>query len=450
MTDVAELLKKVAEELKPLPETVDRTRDVASRLMGRLETFFGAGKVSVEGSFAKGTMLRGKEEADIFVHFEKAFPVDDACRLVVDKGVEVIRDEGGSFRLRYANHPYVEGFVDGIRVNIVPCYDAEYGKWITPVDRTPYHTRYVKTHLSPDMADEVRLLKAFLINDNLYGAEVKVKGFSGYVCELLIIRFRSFASLVMEASRWKPPVVLDEEAGITGAPLVLRDPVDPQRNTAAAVSLSALSNFIMKSKLFLKNPSTKFFLEKSSLKGLVNGRSFLGLVFELPQQPPDVLWGELSRTVGGLWRGLEQHGFKVLRGDRWADSHRGVIVFELESNILPPVMLNRGPPVWAKTAVDFVEEQFTKEGLLAYPWVSGDRLYSLLRRKHTEASETIQMLIKTGKAAISKNLKQYIINAKIYSDPLQLTADLSGEEANFFMEFVRTCPNYIAHYASSI
>ncbi|MCX8200888.1 MAG: nucleotidyltransferase domain-containing protein, partial [Candidatus Caldarchaeum sp.] len=147
MTDVAELLKKVAEELKPLPETVDRTRDVASRLMGRLETFFGAGKVSVEGSFAKGTMLRGKEEADIFVHFEKAFPVDDACRLVVDKGVEVIRDEGGSFRLRYANHPYVEGFVDGIRVNIVPCYDAEYGKWITPVDRTPYHTRYVKTHL---------------------------------------------------------------------------------------------------------------------------------------------------------------------------------------------------------------------------------------------------------------------------------------------------------------
>ncbi|MCS7109969.1 MAG: CCA tRNA nucleotidyltransferase [Candidatus Caldarchaeum sp.] len=449
MTDVTELLKTVAEELRPLPETVEKTQDVASRLVGRLETFFGAGRVSVEGSLAKGTMLRGKEEADIFVHFEKTFPVDDACRLVVDKGVEVIRGEGGSFRLRYANHPYVEGFVDGIRVNIVPCYDAEYGKWITPVDRTPYHTRYVKTHLSPDMADEVRLLKAFLMNDGLYGAEVKVKGFSGYVCELLIIRFRSFATLVREASRWKPPVVLDGDAGVFAAPLVLRDPVDIRRNTAAAVSLTALSNFIMKSKLFLKNPSTKFFLEKSSLKGLVDGRSFLGLVLELPKQPPDVLWGELSRTVEGLWRGLEMHGFKVLRGDRWADGQRGVIVFELESNSLPPVALNRGPPVWAETAVDFVEEQFAKDGLLAYPWVSGERLYSLLKRRYTDASETIQMLIETGKAAVSKNLRPYIINAKIYSDPSRLAAELSGDEANFFMEFVRTCPNYVAHYASS-
>ncbi|MCS7137925.1 MAG: CCA tRNA nucleotidyltransferase, partial [Candidatus Caldarchaeum sp.] len=348
-----------------------------------------------------------------------------------------------------ANHPYVEGFVEGIRVNIVPCYDADYGKWITPVDRTPYHTRYVKKHLTEQKADEVRLLKAFLMNDGLYGAEVKVKGFSGYVCELLILRSGSFMSLVEEASRWKPPVMLDPEPYPATAPLFLRDPVDPQRNTAAAVSLTTLSNFIMKSKLFLRKPSRKFFLGKTSLQTLMNGRNFLAVVMELPDRPPDVLWGELNKTMEGLRRGLDLSGFKVLRSDRWADSRRGFLVFELESHHLPRVYLNRGPPVWADTAVDFIDEQLKKKGLLAHPWVEGDRLYSLLERKHVDAVQTLHSLIESGKTAVSRELRLYLKQAKVYSDLSSLFVELTDEEKGFFGDFVRTCPQYVAAYVSS-
>jgi len=450
LTSVEDVLRHVVEKLRPLPETLEKTEDVTARLVQRLEDVFGKGRVSVEGSFAKGTMVRGREESDIFIHFQPGFPVDEACRRVVEEGVKAVVGMGGVYRLRYASHPYVEGFVDSVRINIVPCYDAEYGKWITPVDRTPYHTAYVKKNLPPGGADHVRLLKAFLMNDNLYGAEVKTRGFSGYVCELLIIRFGSFTSLVQAASRWRPPVVIGEAKPPQETVLHLPDPVDPGRNTAAAVSLTTLSNFILKSKLFLTKPSIEYFLGDTALKAAVEGRSFLGLVFTVPNQPPDVLWGELNHTVEGLSRGLDGLGFTVVRSDRWADEKTGVMVFELESNVLPPAVLHLGPPVWSGNAERFIAEQMRKKELLAPPWVSGDRLYSLLRRRFRDSAEALQHLIQSGQASVSKHLQPHLRNAKTYRDIGALMDALTDEGKNFLKEFVRTCPRYIANYASSL
>jgi tRNA nucleotidyltransferase (CCA-adding enzyme) len=450
LTAVEDVLRRVVEQLRPLQETLEKTEDVTSRLVQRLEDVFGRGLVSVEGSFAKGTMVRGREESDIFIHFRPGFPVDEACRRVVEEGVKAVVGVGGAYRLRYASHPYVEGFVDGIRVNIVPCYDAEYGRWITPVDRTPYHTAYVKKNLPPGGADHVRLLKAFLMNDNLYGAELKTRGFSGYVCELLIIRFGSFTSLLQAASKWRPPVVLGEGKPAPDTVLHLPDPVDPSRNTAAAISLTTLSNFILKSKLFLTKPSEDYFVGDTGLEDVVEERSFLGLVFSVPEQPPDVLWGELNHTVEGLARGLNGLGFTVLRYDRWAEEKTGVMVFELETNILPPVVLHRGPPVWSGNAERFIAEQMLKKMLLAPPWVSGDRLYSLLRRRHRDAAEALQHLIQSGQASVSKHLQPHLRNAKTYTNIASLMETLTGEGKHFLKEFVRTCPKYIATYISSL
>ncbi|MEM1947937.1 MAG: CCA tRNA nucleotidyltransferase [Candidatus Caldarchaeum sp.] len=448
MTNLDDVLKQVREELRPLPETVAKTENVAQRLVARLEAVFGAGKVSLEGSLAKRTMLRGREEADIFIHFRSDVPVDQACNLVVQEGVQAIKDENGAYRLRYANHPYVEGFVQGIRVNIVPCYDAEYGGWVTPVDRTPHHTRYVNQHLSDDQRDEVRLLKAFLINDGLYGGEIRFRGFSGYLCELLIIHFSSFKQLLQQVLKWKPPVDLSLNGVHDQSPLIFPDPVDPKRNAAAAVSLTSLSNFIMKTKLFLKKPSRSYFFDKTSLKSLVEGRNFLIVLFDVPDQPPDVLWGELNKSMQGFAKSLEVFGFKVIRSDRWVDSRRGVFAFELETLSLPRVFVNRGPPIWSGNAVDFIDEQLKKPELLAYPWVMKDRLYSLLARKHVDATETFKMLIDMDKASVSKKLKPHLKRAKIYSDIKVAEADLLEEEKLFLEDFVRACPHYVGHYVS--
>ncbi len=68
------------------------------------------------------------------------------------------------------------------------------GKWKSAADRSPFHTLYVANSLDNYKKNQVRLLKKFLRSLNVYGAEISRKGFSGYVSEILIIKFGSFLS----------------------------------------------------------------------------------------------------------------------------------------------------------------------------------------------------------------------------------------------------------------
>ncbi|MEM0442811.1 MAG: CCA tRNA nucleotidyltransferase [Candidatus Caldarchaeum sp.] len=445
-----QIFEQVLEEIRPLPETLRVAAELAERLVGLVEEFFGPGTASVEGSFAKGTMVRGREEVDVFVHFKPGVPVEKASQMVLARGVEIVRSLGGVVRLRYASHPYVEGFVRGLRVNIVPCYDVEYGRWITPVDRTPHHTRYVKKTMDEGMADETRLLKAFLMNDGLYGAEIRVRGFSGYVCELLIIKHGSFSALLERVAGWRPPVVLDGDASeYQEAVMILPDPVDRSRNAAAAVSLTSLSKFILKSKLFLRKPAKSFFTGRPRAEISLEDRRFMGMVFDVPEKPPDVLWGELQKTMNGLGRALTTHGYRPLRMECWLDGFKAVILYELDTLTLPAVYLHVGPPVWSRSAVEFVEEQARKEDVAACPWVSGDRLYSLRRRKYTNAVDFVRHLVDQDLAAVSKELKPYLKKMTTTTDPQQILSTLSQEGKAFFEEFIRACPSFIALYNSS-
>ncbi len=449
MKNIEELLARLSIELRPRHETLEKARTLADRLVKGVEEYFGPGTASIEGSYAKGTMVRSREEVDVFIHFKPGVPVERAAEQVLVNGLELIRQLGGSVRLRYASHPYVEGFVDGLRVNLVPCYDTEPGKWITPVDRTPYHTKYVKSMLDERMADDVRLLKAFLMNDGLYGAEIRYKGFSGYVCELLIIKTGSFLKLLERVAAWRPPILLDGDKNIfRDSPLILPDPVDGSRNAASAVSITTLSKFIMKSKLFLRKPSEHYFTDTLSINTQLNVRSFVGILLEVPERPPDILWGELNKTVDGLVRGLENNGFKPFRWDCWTENRTAVIIIELENLSLPKVYLHVGPPVWSRNAVEFIEEQIKKQDIVAYPWIYGERLFSLRRRKHTNAVQLIKDLIEEDRVSVSKELRPFLKASQIVDDLEILSSKLSPDGRMFLKEFIRTCPKFIAQYYS--
>ena len=98
--------------------------------------------------------------------------------------------------LRYADHPYVEAYVDGVKFNIVPCYNVSFGDWKSAADRSPFHTSYVFSNLNQEKKNQVRVLKKFLKSLKIYGAEISIEGFSGYVCEVLILKFGSFLSTI--------------------------------------------------------------------------------------------------------------------------------------------------------------------------------------------------------------------------------------------------------------
>ena len=95
------------------------------------------------------------------------------------------------------------------------------------------------------MLGEVRLLKKFMQGIGVYGAEIKVGGFSGYLCELLIMKYGSFAETVEAFANYNKRVIIDIEnyyadrqnelSLLFPEPLVIVDPVDKGRNVASAV-----------------------------------------------------------------------------------------------------------------------------------------------------------------------------------------------------------------------
>ncbi|NIS30872.1 MAG: tRNA CCA-pyrophosphorylase, partial [Actinobacteria bacterium] len=54
-------------------------------------------------------------------------------------------------------------------------------------DRTPFHAAYVEGRLNDELAAEVRVLKQLLEGIGVYGSDLKTRGFSGYLTELLVL-----------------------------------------------------------------------------------------------------------------------------------------------------------------------------------------------------------------------------------------------------------------------
>ena len=168
--------------VKPGPEDAIRIQSAVDLVISRLKDL----DAEVHGSFRKGTWLKGDTDVDLFVFYPrsvgKEYLAREALREILD------RLQGLRTRLAYAEHPYVIVEVDGVEVDVVPALRVESGdQAITAVDRTPFHTRYVTSRLSDEGKDQVRLLKRFLKGIGVYGAEIRVMGFSGYVAELLTI-----------------------------------------------------------------------------------------------------------------------------------------------------------------------------------------------------------------------------------------------------------------------
>ncbi len=132
------------------------------------------GDAVLVGSVAKGTFLRNPD-IDIFLLLPPALPREKLKEVGISVGKKVLPDGFA----KYAEHPYWRGVYKGYNVDIVPCYKiSDPSEKISAVDRTPFHTEYVKKHLKDWQRDEVRVLKAFLKGIGASGAEAKTQGIS--------------------------------------------------------------------------------------------------------------------------------------------------------------------------------------------------------------------------------------------------------------------------------
>ena len=457
LAEALKLVKPTKADESLLKNVVNKMKNILKEETSRVEGVLG---ISLEGSAAKNTWIKGREEADIFIHFDKNIPRDEMERKVIEIGFKAIERAGGKPRLMYADHPYVEGVINEVTVDIVACYDVEPLNWLSATDRTPYHTRYIIERLKPGREDQVRLLKGFMTGCGVYGAEIKVRGFSGYLTELLVLNYGDFINVIRNAANWKPPIVIDLEGYYRSTkevlemfrnqPLIAIDPVDMGRNAASAVSLTKLSEFILASKLFISNPSLNFFkpqIEKTAIKDLRSlsaGRNFLYMLFKLEvERPPDVLWGELKKSEEGVRRALERLGFRVYRSGSWTDeTELCLLIFELDTLKLPSFTIHKGPPIHLNTVEDFIKKW---SGKAIGPWIQGDRLYVLKKRDETDVVKLLKQELDFNRVAIAKGLAQLIMNAKMDHEIdrlIEYAAD-NPPMLSFINSFLKAKPPFI-------
>ncbi|MBU6997540.1 MAG: CCA tRNA nucleotidyltransferase [Theionarchaea archaeon] len=397
-------MKEVLEKIRPTEEERKAVKKVISACTGILKDRVKErelhAEVTLQGSMAKDTWISGDRNVDMFLIFSHDYSEKELKQYGLEIGVL------GDHEIAYAEHPYVRNFVEGYEVDVVPAYTFREGIR-SSVDRTPLHTEYVLTHLTDK--DQVRLLKKFTRSIAVYGSDLKVQGLSGYLCELLVIKYGTFFQVLENMSTIKPRECLYLEMPPSREftePLVFVDPVDPERNVAAVVSLENLARLVHHAREFLKNPEpSQFFREPESYKR-ISGTELYRIDFQL-DVIDDILFPQLRKTRDYMVKMLEHHGFRVFNT---AVFDRGILI-ELSVFALPPSKKHLGPPVYEKEHC----ERFLQKHAMA--GVDRDRIYAVIDRKYVRAGDLLRDLLKNrqgfGKDLISAQAAITLVSGNV-------------------------------------
>ena len=283
------------------------------------------------GSYAKETWTPEKIDIDIFVKFKKTTSEKNFEKV----GKKIGFDSLKKFKpyVRYSEHPFVEADIDGVGVNVVPCYDIKKGEWKSAADRSTFHTEFMSEKLTGSMKDDIRILKCFLKINGMYGAEIAKQGFSGYVCEVLVYYLGSFENVLKKISKVKNNEMIGESPRKFESPIVIIDPIDRNRNLGAAISIQNVTNFILIARNFLKKSSLSYFKEKSKDKIPAElAKNTLVVNFKYKKRSDDIIYGQIKRAATSIESQMTKEGFNVLRSDAVAyDESKASLLFLLES-----------------------------------------------------------------------------------------------------------------------
>jgi tRNA nucleotidyltransferase (CCA-adding enzyme) len=416
MKSINNIISQALRQSQPLPDDVERLTKIAIETRGLVSRYISPKVVEVifGGSFAKGTWLKEEVDIDIFIKIDNSVNDKEFGQLGEQVGWQSLK--GFNPYIRYSDHPYVEAVIDGIRVNVVPCYDVPKGKWKSAADRSPFHTDYMKNNLDEEKKNQVRLLKKFLKSIGVYGADIATGGFSGYVAEIMILKYGSFESVLYAMSN------IGEENNVISidtpdeysvknfkSQLIIIDPIDHKRNLGTAISAESIGKLVLAARAFLAKPSIDFFIKKEKKLVGENMELYPNLViveFNYKKRSPDVIRGQLKRSLNAISKQLELANFRVVRSTCVTDEEEtAAFGFLLESVTLSAYTQKIGPNIFMReeTANFILKNQ--KKSLII--WVDSEmRVSALIRRKTTNAKHFLKLLLtkKIASTGITRGL----------------------------------------------
>jgi tRNA nucleotidyltransferase (CCA-adding enzyme) len=321
--------------------------------------------------------------------------------------------------------------------------------------------------MKEDVKDEVILLKAFMKGIGVYGAELRINGFSGYLCELLILHYGSFEKALRNALRWGTQEAIDTEGYYSDLetvkkvyvePLILIDPIDPTRNVAAAVSSDRIAILKGAAEAFLKHPSTKFFkpetlvpMSVNQLRALMNSRGTDTLFIFIPfhKISSDIVWGELGKSLKAIKKLLDSNDFTALNSGIWSDEEKeAIMAIELASANLPSVKPHQGPAAGDKNQEKFLDKHVQNDKTLAGPWIKEGKWFVELKRDFTNAKDLVETKLREESSTaigISKDVGTWLKEGgRVFlNEEILHLCDANLSFAKFLTNYFKKLPSWL-------
>lgn len=207
--------------------------------------------ICLAGSIAKSTSVDNKE-LDIFIKFKTLKELQERTTELFEYVIKTF-----NYEIKYQTTPYIVIYYKDLKIDLVPCLISDTEK--TLVDNTILHVEYVNKHLISPF--EVIKLKKLLKVYDIYGSSTELSGYSGYICELLIIKYNTLLNLIKNYTELNTDLKS------------LLDPTDSKRDLMKGVStknklklIAICRNLYLQFKVNLQRYTSQF---KNGLKLIV-------------------------------------------------------------------------------------------------------------------------------------------------------------------------------------
>ncbi len=296
-------------------------------------------EVIIGGSFAKGTWLKGNHDIDVFIAFKNNEEMSNTLEKSIKKSFKKVERIHGSrdyFLVKYK----------GLNFELVPVLKIEKAEAAENItDVSPMHVYWVKKNSNSFLNDEIRVAKYFLKVHGFYGAETYIGGFSGYVVEILVIHYNGFLKFIKGAAEWKQGKIIDIEGknkftNEQKFPLIVIDPVQPERNAAAALTGEKFNALVELCKTMNKKQEEFYFKEKK-----VNIKKY-DLVFKVKvlKGNKDVVGTKILKVFEKIKFQLAAKDFEIVDAG-WSWKEEAYLYYNVKKKQLSNYIQHNGPPL---------------------------------------------------------------------------------------------------------
>jgi len=394
------VIKEILPKIKVNEEEENKIKSVISEINSKIKE--GLSKYNanffVGGSVGKGTNLPGTHDIDIFIRFKENGELSEDLGKILSVFDNVTRLKG--------SRDYYKINYNGYEIEFIPvlyCKTISNAKNIT--DHSPFHVNWSKR--SSELNEDVKLAKLFFTANKLYGAESWISGFSGHSIEILTKHYGGFEKLIKNISKWKDETIIDTE-GLYKAKIdikadlseskinkiILIDPIDKDRNAAAAVSDEKYNQLIEIAKNFLDKPTKKYFeiqkIDIDTLKKNAKKNKLFYYELEPESEKQDIAGSKMLTRLKKIVKVVKDHEFDIIdSGLFWDKKNKGLIWIIVPDKDLEKKKILTGPPTYGNTH-DIMNFKSKHKKV----WREGYNYYTEIKREYTKISTLMKNIDK--------------------------------------------------------